>query len=144
MPTNPSTDEIWRICPPPRALMWRAAFWVKSMRAIRLTSTIWRIAVGVLVGELGVVAEPGVVDQQVDAARQRLGPLPEPVAEAGVGQVAGHRQDPPRRTLGGQGLEPVEPAGRGQHGHPPVADELADQLPSQARGRAGDEGVAAS
>ena len=50
----------------------------------------------------------------------------------------------PAGQFGGQGLEPVEAAGRRQHGHAPVPDELADQLPSQARRGTGDNGMAAS
>ena len=61
--------------------------------------------------------------------------------KAGSARSPGAIDHPSRGTLGGEGFEPIQAAGRGQHGHPPVVDELADQLPSQPRGGAGDHGV---
>jgi hypothetical protein len=124
-------DEISRICPrPPRFhVPDRLLGQVQERHQVHLDDP--PDDGRVLVSELGVMSEPGVIDQQVEPAWERLGPVPEAVAEVGVGQVAGLDEHPPLGQLTRQGFEPVEPPRGRQHRHPAVADELADQLPSQ-------------
>ena len=95
----------------------------------------------VLVGELGIMPDPRIVDQQVDPSRQLDGAAPELLAKPGVSQVAGQHLHLPGRQLGRQFLQPVQPPRRRQHRHPAILHELPDHLPSQPRRGARHQGV---
>ena len=87
---------------------------------------------GVLDG-LEAVGAAGVVDEDVEPGPHLVG---EPRDVGRVGHVAGHR---PAADLRRQGLDPVGPAGRADHGEPRGGQQAGGGLADAAAG-AGDDG----
>ncbi len=91
--------------------------------------------------ERGVMAERGIVDEQIEPAGQGFDPPPEALSERRIRQVAGHDKNPPRRQLGGQRLQAVQSPGGRQDRQTPIADQLPDEFAADAGRGASDEGV---
>ena len=84
---KPRTEEIWRICPVPRAFICRAAFWLQVDEGDQIEVDNLANGPRVLRREIGVVSHAGVVNQKVYASRHCFGVVPELLPEVGVGQA---------------------------------------------------------
>ncbi len=98
---------------------------------------------GILRFEVGVAAQPRVVDDQVDTPGHRFSLFPQRLPERGISQVAAANLYPPGRELSSERFQPVAASGCCKHSHSAAQDELADELPANSRRSARDKGVPA-